>query len=100
MYVLVTKIELAESVVSLDGDHDDEYTFGDVSILGRTGFILFLLVVGAGGAVGAYMYSSLRVKMSARSVALDTARSRRCREGCSSSTGRQGCKALWNDNTR
>ena len=70
MYVLVTKIELAESVVSLDGDHDDEYTFGDVSILGRTGFILFLLVVGAGGAVGAYMYSSLRVKMSARSVAL------------------------------
>ena len=47
MYVLVTKIELAESVVSLDGDHDDEYTFGDVSILGRTGFILFLLVVGA-----------------------------------------------------
>ncbi len=70
MYVLVTKIELAESVVSLDGDHDDEYTFGDVSMLGRTGFILFLLIVGAGGAVGAYMYSSLRVKMSARSVAL------------------------------
>ena len=29
-----------------------------------------VLVVGAGGAVGAYMYSSLRVKMSARSVAL------------------------------
>ena len=70
MYVLVTKIELADSVVSLDGEHEDEYTFGDVSILGRTGFVLFLLVVGAGGAVGAYMYSSLRVKMSARSVAL------------------------------
>ena len=51
MYVLVTKIELADSVVSLDGDHEDEYTFGDVSMLGRTGFILFLLVVGAGGAV-------------------------------------------------
>ena len=70
MYVLVTKIELADSVVSLDGEHDDEYTFGDVSMLGRTGFILFLLVVGAGGAVGAYMYSSLRLKMSARSIAL------------------------------
>ena len=28
MYVLVTKIELADSVVSLDGDDDDEYTFG------------------------------------------------------------------------
>jgi len=70
VYVLVTKIELADSVVSLDGEHDDEYAFGDVSLLGRSGFILFMLVVGVGGAVGAYMYSSLRVKMSARSVAL------------------------------
>jgi len=70
VYVLVTKIELAESVVSLDGEHKDEYTFGSVAFLGRTGFILFLLVVGAGGAVGAYMYSSLRLRMSARSVAL------------------------------
>ena len=69
-YVLVTKIELAESVVSLDGEHDDEYTFGDVAILGRTGFILFLLIVGIGGAVGAYMYSSMRLSMSARSIAL------------------------------
>ena len=69
-YVLVTKIELAESVVSLDGEHDDEYTFGDVAILGRTGFILFLLVVGIGGAVGAYMYSTMRLSMSARSIAL------------------------------
>ena len=70
VYVLVTKIELADSVVSLDGEHDEEYAFGDVSLLGRTGFILFMLVVGVGGAVGSYMYSSLRVKMSARSVAL------------------------------
>ena len=70
MYVLVTKIELADTVVSLDGEHDEEYAFGDVAILGRTGFILFVLVVGAGGAVGAFMYSSLRLKMSARSIAL------------------------------
>ena len=70
VYVLVTKIELADNVVSLDGEHEDEYTFGSVPFLGRTGFILFLLVVGAGGAVGAYMYSSLRMRMSARSVAL------------------------------
>ena len=69
-YVLVTKIELAESVVSLDGEHDNEYTFGDVAILGRTGFILFLLIVGIGGAVGAYMYSTMRLSMSARSIAL------------------------------
>ena len=41
-----------------------------VPFLGRAGFILFLLVVGAGGAVGSYMYSSLRLRMSARSVAL------------------------------
>lgn len=70
VYVLVTKIELADNVVSLDGEHEDEYTFGSVPFLGRAGFILFLLVVGAGGAVGAYMYSSLRLRMSARSVAL------------------------------
>ena len=70
VYVLVTKIELADNVVSLDGEHEDEYTFGSVPFLGRAGFILFLLVVGAGGAVGAYMYSSLRMRMSARSVAL------------------------------
>ncbi|MEC7168054.1 MAG: hypothetical protein VXW14_03585 [Candidatus Thermoplasmatota archaeon] len=70
VYVLVTKIELADSVVSIDGEDQDEYAFGDVAILGRAGFILFLLVVGAGGAVGAYMYSSLRLKMSARSIAL------------------------------
>ena len=70
VYVLVTNIELADTVVSLDGGHDDEYTFGSVTFLGRTGFILFLLVVGAGGAVGSYMYSSLRLRMSARSVAL------------------------------
>ena len=70
VYVLVTKIELADNVVSLDGEHKDEYTFGSVPFLGRAGFVLFLLVVGAGGAVGAYMYSSLRLRMSARSVAL------------------------------
>ena len=69
MYVLVTKIELADSVVSLDGDDDDEYTYGDVALLGRTGFVLFLLVVGIGGAVGSYMYSSMRLRMSARSIA-------------------------------
>ena len=69
-YILVTKIELADTVVSLDGEHDDEYTFGDVAILGRTGFILFLLIVGIGGAVGAYMYSTMRLSMSARSIAL------------------------------
>ena len=69
-YVLVTKIELADTVVSLDGEHDDEYTFGDVAILGRTGFVLFLLIVGIGGAVGSYMYSTMRLSMSARSIAL------------------------------
>ena len=70
LYVLVTKIELEDSTVSMDGEADDEYVFGDVPFLGRTGFILFLLIVGIGGGVGAYMYSSMRVSMSARSIAL------------------------------
>ena len=41
MYVLVTKIELADSVVSLNGENDDEYTFGDVAVLGQLGSFCF-----------------------------------------------------------
>ena len=70
LFFLVTEIELEDSTVSMDGEADDEYVFGDVPFLGRTGFILFLLIVGIGGGVGAYMYSSMRVSMSARSIAL------------------------------
>ena len=70
LFFLVTEIEFEESTVSINGESDDEYVFGDVPFLGRTGFILFVLLVGIGGGVGTYMYSSLRVSMSARSVAL------------------------------
>ena len=70
LFFLVTEIEFEDSTVSINGEADDEYVFGDVPFLGRTGFILFLLIVGIGGGVGAYMYSSMRVSMSARSIAL------------------------------
>ncbi|MDB2367842.1 hypothetical protein N9V76_05345, partial [Candidatus Poseidoniales archaeon] len=70
LFFLVTEIEFEESTVSMNGEADDEYVFGDVPFLGRTGFILFVLLVGIGGGVGAYMYSSMRVSMSARSIAL------------------------------
>lgn len=70
LFVLVTEIELTDSTVSIDGEDDDEYKLGDVPFLGRTGFIFFFLIVGIGGGVGAYMYSSMRVNMSARNIAL------------------------------
>ena len=70
LFFLVTEIEFEESTVSINGEEDDEYVFGDVPFLGRTGFILFVLLVGIGGGVGTYMYSSMRVSMSARSIAL------------------------------
>ena len=70
LFVLVTEIELTDSTVSIDGEDDDEYKLGDVPFLGRTGFILFFFIFGIGGGVGAYMYSSMRVSMSARNIAL------------------------------
>ena len=68
LYVLVTSIELSDATVSADGESDDEWVYGDVAILGRTGFILFFLVVGIGGGVGSFILSKMFVLQGAKST--------------------------------
>ena len=68
VYVLVDKIILDGSVVSDDGDHKDEWTYGDVPFFGRAGFILFFLIVGIGGGVGLYILSQLFVIQGAKTT--------------------------------
>ena len=56
-YVLVKQISLDGATVSSNGEADDEWVQGDVPILGRSGFILFFLAGGFGGAVGLFVVS-------------------------------------------
>ena len=69
IFVLVTSIELKNgAVVSSDGESDDEWVYGDVPVFGRAGFILFFLVVGVGGSVGAFILSKMFVLQGAKST--------------------------------
>ena len=65
-YVLVDKIEIEDDVVSYNGEHRDEWAYGDVPFFGRAGFILFFLVVGVGGAVGMFLLSQMFVRYGAK----------------------------------
>ncbi|MGB1766575.1 MAG: hypothetical protein ACPHJE_04255 [Poseidonia sp.] len=56
-YVLVKQISLNGATVSSNGEADDEWVQGDVPLLGRSGFILFFLAGGFGGAVGLFVVS-------------------------------------------
>ena len=69
IFVLVTSIELKNgAVVSSDGGSDDEWVYGDVPVFGRAGFILFFLIVGVGGSVGAFILSKMFVLQGAKST--------------------------------
>ena len=65
-FIAVTGITLDGATVSMDGEADDEWVQGDVPILGRAGFIMFFLVVGLGGGVGAFIVSKGMVISSAK----------------------------------
>ena len=66
VYVLVDKIEIDDRVISASGNHDDEWKYGDVPLIGRAGFITFFLFVGVGGAVGMFLLSQMIVRQGAR----------------------------------
>ena len=66
VYVLVDKIELNGEVISASGNSDDEWKNGDMPFLGRSGFILFFLIVGIGGAVGMFILSQMIVRQGAK----------------------------------
>ena len=61
VYLMVTSIKFEDSVITSDGDSSDEWVLGDVPILGRGGFIMFLLIAGIGGAVTMFMLSKIAV---------------------------------------
>lgn len=67
MFVFVTSIQIDGGVISSSGESSDEWVHGDVAFLGRTGFILFALVVGIGGSIGAFILSKMFVLQGARS---------------------------------
>ena len=68
LFVLVEKISFEESVVSDDGDHKDEWKYGDVPFFTRTGFMFFFLIVGIGGAFGAFVLSQMFVRHGAKAT--------------------------------
>ena len=67
--MIVTSIKTSQGVVSLDGDHDDEYSLGDTDIFGGWTFILFFLIVGVGGGVGLYVVSTMVIRQGAKATA-------------------------------
>ena len=67
-YVFVTSIELDGATVSSNGNSDDEWVYGDVAFLGRTGYILFFLAFGIGGGIGAFILSKMFVLQGAKST--------------------------------
>ena len=69
LFVLVEQITFEDSVVSKDGDQgSDEWKYGDVPFFGRTGFIVFFLIVGIGGAFGAFVLSQMFVRHGAKAT--------------------------------
>ena len=67
--MIVTSIKTSQGVVSLDGEHDDEYSLGDTDIFGGWTFILFFLLVGVGGGVGLFVVSTMVIRQGAKATA-------------------------------
>ena len=67
--MIVTNIKTEQGVVSLDGEHDDEYSLGDTDIFGGWTFILFFLIFGIGGGVGLFIVSTMIIRQGARATA-------------------------------
>ena len=61
VYLMVTSIKFEDSVITSNGGSSDEWVLGDVPMLGRGGFIMFLLIAGIGGAVTMFMLSKIAV---------------------------------------
>ena len=63
---LVTEIGYEDGqVVSLSGEHDDEYALGDVPLIGRMTYLIVLLAVGGGGGAGLYIVAKGMIRREA-----------------------------------
>lgn len=60
-YVVVTKITLESGVISSDGKSSDEWKMGQMPLLGRNGFMMFMLITLVAGGGGAFFYSNSQV---------------------------------------
>ena len=60
-YVVVTKITLESGVISSDGKSSDEWKMGQMPLLGRNGFVMFMLITLVAGGGGAFFYSNSQV---------------------------------------
>ncbi len=69
--LIITEIETESGVVSLDGDDDDEWVVGDISIVGRWGYLVILILGGFGGGAGLFIYSTILIRKSADDAALN-----------------------------
>lgn len=69
--MLLTKLTIGEddTIISMDGEDDDEWVNGDVPILGRWVYILSLMAVGGGGAFGLFILSTTMQRKSAAAAA-------------------------------
>ncbi|MDP6869847.1 MAG: hypothetical protein QGI21_03650 [Candidatus Poseidoniaceae archaeon] len=67
--MVVTEIRTEIGVVSMSGEHDDEYSLGDTDIFGGVGFIMFFIVVGLGGGLGLYVVSTMIIRQGAKATA-------------------------------
>ena len=67
--MVVTNIKTEQGIVSKNGDSDDEYSLGDTDIFGGWTFILFFLIVGIGGGVGLFIFSTMVIRQGARATA-------------------------------
>ena len=55
--LLVTKIQFEDGIITPQGNAANEWSFGDVPILGALGYTVGLIFVGAGGAMTAFIIS-------------------------------------------
>lgn len=69
--MLLTKLTIGEdnTVISMDGEDDEEWVNGDVPILGRWIYIISLMAVGGGGAFGLFILSTTMQRKSAATAA-------------------------------
>ena len=68
LFVLVEQITFEDSVVSHGDQGYDEWEYGDIPFFTRTGFIVFFLIVGIGGAFGAFVLSQMFVRHGAKAT--------------------------------
>ena len=69
--MLLTKLTIGEddTVISMDGEDDDEWVNGDIPIVGRWVYIISLMAVGGGGAFGLFIMSTAMQRKGAAAAA-------------------------------